>query len=144
MQRVHIGCAGGLLEIWGPQSDTANDPDFQIHPEENKLVRFRGDATHQVLKHFSKTGQVWHASRRCARNLVVYTIYSVSDLQRQLGVFDYAMQARISSVIEQYIVPDELYNHTVEFEVFGQRALSEDVALFWELGWLPHGQDSES
>ena len=77
-------------------------------------------------------------------HLVVYTIYSVSDLQRQQGAFHYATQARISSVIEQYIVPDELYNHTVEFEVFGQRALSEDLALFWELGWLPHGRDSET
>ena len=52
------------------------------------------------------------------------------------------MQLRMSSVIEQYIVPDDLYNSTVQFEVFGQRSNFEDLQFLWDLGWLPHGPDS--
>ena len=57
----HIRCAGGLLEIWSPNATAAEleaGPLVRIQPEVNTLVRFRGDATHQVLKHFSKSGQV--------------------------------------------------------------------------------------
>ena len=52
----------------------------------------------------------------------------------------------MSSVIEQYIIPPELYTHTVDFEVMSQRKQNEDLKFFWELGdeWLPHGPDSNN
>ena len=54
---------GGLLEIWSPDATDAEleEPAMvTIHPKENTLVRFRGDAQHRVLKHYSATGQVCH------------------------------------------------------------------------------------
>ena len=53
------------------------------------------------------------------------------------------LQLRLSSVIEQYIVPPELYPSTVTFEVFGQRTHNKDLVAFWDAGLLPHGPDSE-
>lgn len=82
-------CTGGLLEIWSQNStEWGGPPLISLHPEENKLVRFRGDATHRVLKHYSPSGQVrsqhLHSQPRLAVCSMHDHLFNISKLSRSL------------------------------------------------------------
>ena len=99
--RVPEGLVGGQLCVWEPEAvgeqparTWVPPPDEMLAPEENLHVSFRGDAKHGVRR--------W--------------THGTDDARAARG----ADASRVSLVLEQYVISDDVYPRAVTFEIMGQ------------------------